>query len=226
MPFNEDYIFETLKRGTEYGIDGAVIEGKFYLVLLREKIITPFPFSQSIGVYSTNFKDIKQTIYNKILDYMQKCVTILKIENSLINCDLILDENENPFAIEFAPRPSGHNMHNNFTIHATGINMVKEYLNFIRGKSYNFSPKYIKNMMIRFFDFENCRIRKIPNFEQLKSKLNIIEYKCNIGSEVLGKVKDGNSIINRGYFIIEGGSKKTLKMNADYILNLFEKEKI
>ena len=77
-----------------------------------------------------------------------------------------------------------------------------------------------------FFDFENCRIKKAPDFEQLKSELNIIEYKCNIGSEVLGKVKDGNSIINRGYFIIEGENKDTLKKNADYILNLFEKEKI
>ena len=205
--------------GIEYGIDGAVIDGIFYLILVREKILTSYPYTQCIGYFSIN--EIKNK--DKIYDSLQKSINVLKINNCLFHADLIIDKNKEPFIIEISPRPSGHNLHNHFTILSTGVDMLEEYLNYVLNKPYNFLPKQNKNLLMRFFDFENCQITKIPPFEKIKEKYNILDFKCNINNEKLLVVKDGHSIIDRGYFIIENKSKNNLIKYADEILNMFEK---
>lgn len=221
MPFNEDMIIETLVEGTEYGVDGAVINGQYQHVLLREKINTEFPYRQCIGYYSVFNKDL----ICKVTKYLQEIISVLQLQNCLLHTDLIYNNNEF-FVIELSPRPSGHNLHNHFTILATGVNMVEQYINFVVGKKYNFKCTYKRNLLMRFYDFENCIIKQIPDFEQCKQKMKIIDYKCNINNERLTTVKDGNSIINRGYFILEDECRENLKNNSSIILNLFKKESI
>ena len=219
-PYDEDFIAETLIQGTEYGVDGAVINGNFKLVLLREKKLTNYPFTQCIGYYSITKK--QKDLLDKVNNYLTKIISVLKIQNALLHCDLMITEQGEPIVIELSPRPSGHFLHNNFTIKATGIDAVKEYLHFVLDKISNFTPVHIKEMLIRFFNFENCKITKIPNAELLKQKYNIIEYVCNLKEGDLGTVKDGHSLMNRGYFILDADTRKLLDKNAESILNNFE----
>ncbi len=222
IPFKEDYLLENLVPGKEYGIDGAVINGCFKLVLVREKILTAYPYTQCVGYYALS----KFKLYKQISAHISRLTRLLKIKNSLINCDLKINKKGEIFVIELAPRASGYNLYSTFIIYATGINLIREYLNFAQNKPYNFKPKKIKKLAMRFFNFENCRIKKAPNFEKLKSKYQILDYQCNLSSKTLEVVKEGKTLLERGYFIIKDKNKKHLEKNSNKILSLFEKENL
>lgn len=217
LPFDEDFIIEDLVEGNEYGVDAAVIDNKFHLVLVRKKINTPFPYRQSIGYYSQ--VNIDET---KLLKYLTAVTNSLKINNSLLNFDLILKDDGEIFVIELAPRPSGYNLHNLFTIQASGIDMLREYLNYISGKEYNFDNKKNRQLLMKFFDFQNCIVEKAPDFNAIAKKYNIIDYKYNIDKEKLSVVKDGQSIIGRGYVILEGKDENELSTNCAKLMQEFK----
>ncbi|WP_201062772.1 ATP-grasp domain-containing protein [Campylobacter fetus] len=210
----EDFLAETLVEGTEYGLSGAVINGVYIHILIREKLLTPLPYRQSIG-------NLSASEISEVSRYMQRVATRLNLKNCLINADLIVTPEGEPFIIELAPRPSGHYLSSTFVEIATGVNMTKEWINMILSKPFSFEPKFTKHAIIRYFDFEGRVIP--PNFEILKEELGIVKYECNING-VLGIVTDGASIMNRGYAIIVANNKQECLANTDALIKKFKKE--
>ncbi len=210
----EDFLAETLVEGTEYGLSGAVINGKYIHILIREKLLTPLPYRQSIG-------NLSAPEILEVTRYMQRVATRLNLKNCLINADLIITPEGEPFIIELAPRPSGHYLSSTFVEISTGVNMTKEWINMILGKPFSFEPKFTKHAIIRYFDFEGRVVP--PNFEILKNELGIVKYECNING-ILGKVINGASIMNRGYAIIVASNKQECLTNTDALIKKFKKE--
>lgn len=216
-PFNEDYIVESAFQGTEYGIDGAVINGVLHIILIRKKLLTNPPARQCIGYMSVKDKEL----YKRVNNYLMHVVKELGINQTVFHADM-LDDGENVFAVELSGRPSGHNLHNIFTPYAAGVDMVAEYLKFCMDMPYSFEPHNIKNMIIRYFDFEDCRAISVPDKQELLEEYPLISYECNIKEgEYLGKVKDGHSVMGRGYFILEGENEQELILNSEKILGRF-----
>ncbi len=216
--YNEDFIIEEFVSGIEYGVDCAVINNKFYIVLVREKKLRKFPETFCVGYYSVVNNSL---LISRITTYLENVVSVLKINDALIHCDLLISKGK-IFIIELSPRPSGHYLHNKFTIYATGIDMVQEYLNYINGKEYNFNPLYSKNLLIRFFDFDNCIIKKIPVLGKLEKHYKILDYVCNLSEGFLTTIESSSSLINRGYFILEANNRDKLDIYSEEILNCFK----
>ena len=225
LPLKEDFIVEEFVDGTEYGVDGAVIDGKFNFVLLREKILTSYPYRQCIGYFSIFENNI---IFNEINCYLSKVIKSLNLNNVLLHADIIYN-NKNIFIVEIAPRPSGHYLHNIFVPIVTGVNMINEFINFavpsIR-QNYSFIPKYNNCMLIKYFDFENCNILKVPDNDFLMNKYPLINFEYNNVNRVMERVIDGQSIMKRGYFILEGKNKTELEYFSKNILNEFVIENV
>lgn len=210
----EDFLIEEFINGIEYGLDAVVIDGKFHHILIREKQITPLPYRQVIA-------NISIDEIPAINIYMQKIINILKIDNCLLNTDLIITQDGRPFIIELATRPSGHYL-SKFIEITTGINTTKEWINKSLNLPYNFKPKFRKNTIIRYFDFEGDWIA--ADFNLLKDNLGIIDYRCEINS-TLPKVIDGSTIMDRGYAIIEANSKEECIKNANKLISNFKRIK-
>lgn len=220
----EDYVLEQAVFGEEYGVDGAVINGKLIIVLVRKKENTKLPIRQAISYCSVI--DSHSQIYQLIKEYLQKVISTLEYNDCLIHADIIINKSD-IFTIEISPRPSGHNLHNLFVPMATGIDMAEEYIKFLLGKEYKFEVENPKCLQIRFFDFEDKVIKKIPNVEELENNGNckLIKWVCNMKcGEYLDKVINGHSIMNRGLFIVEGNNEQDLIKQSDWILSQFEFE--
>ena len=229
-PLKEDFILETCVEGMEYGVDGAMIDGRFCLILLREKINTPYPYRQCVGYLSVIENAGTYDFICAVKKYLSDIVTVLSVNNCLLHADIIKNREGEPFIIELSARPSGHNLYNRFTPLATGVDEVEEFIRYalpMPGRMYHFEPDRIKQMIIRYFDFSDVRIKRIPDPVQMFKQYPLHDYSCSLfPGNRLGSVMDGASLMHRGYFIMEAGDRETLLGLSEELLNEFEWEKI
>lgn len=220
----EDFVLEQAVEGIEYSVDGAVIDGRLQITLLRKKIITPLPIRQPISSFSVVKTEENRKLLDRVWIHLQKVTDALGYDNCLLNADLIINDDE-IFVIEIAPRPSGHNLHNVFVPQATGIDIAEEYIKFLLGKEYRFETEDIRTIQIHFFDFEDKTIKEVPTIEELKqnNECDIIMWNCNINvGDYMNKVVNGHSIMGRGFFIVEGKDEDDLIRQSEWILSKFE----
>ncbi len=209
----EDYVLEECVEGEEYGVDGAVIDGKFYLVLLRKKENTPPPARQAVGYYSIQPED---DFYQQVKAYLERVIASLGLSECLFHADLIEGE-AGPFVIELSARPSGHNLHNLFTPLCTGVDMAEEYMKYRQGQPYNFVPKETKSMLIHYFDMEG-EICHVPCREEVEQAADhrLVAWECHIDEgDVLAPVSDGHSVMGRGYFVLEANGEADGEVSGD-----------
>lgn len=225
----EPYVLEECVAGEEYGVDGAVIDGRFQMVLLRHKENTPPPARQAVAYFSVQPSD---TFAVSVKEHMQQVVSCLGLSECLLHADIIRGE-KGPFVIELSARPSGHNLHNLFTPLCTGVDMAEEYLKYRMNMPYHFAPEVTKCMMIHYFDMQG-KVIGVPDKEAVESLLQgqkdkqgeqyckLIRWNCTIkeGDE-LKPVSNGHSLMGRGYFILEGASEELLKTKAEEVKQLF-----
>ena len=224
----EDYVLEDCVPGEEYGIDGAVVQGRFYMILLRKKINTPPPARQAVGYFACGMED---AFWQEAHDHVEKVVHCLGLKECLLHCDVIRGA-EGPFVIELSARPSGHNLHNLFTPLCTGVDPAEEYIKYRLGEPFSFVPKQIKPMMIHYFDGQG-QVARVPDRIQIETvmlrgakesaRCRLLAWRCNLmKGEVLGTVCDGHSVMGRGYYILEGTDRQQLEKTSgqimDYIL--------
>ena len=225
----EEYVLEECVAGEEYGVDGAVIDGRFQMVLLRHKENTPPPARQAVAYFSVQPSD---TFAVSVKEHMQQVVSCLGLSECLLHADIIRGE-KGPFVIELSARPSGHNLHNLFTPLCTGVDMAEEYLKYRMNMPYHFAPEVTKCMMIHYFDMQG-KVISVPDKEAVESLLQgqkdkqgeqyckLIRWNCTIkeGDE-LKPVSNGHFLMGRGYFILEGASEELLKTKAEEVKQLF-----
>lgn len=210
-----EFLRESFVEGKEYGINAAVIESEYIHVLAREKLLTPPPYRQSVGYLAT--PEIAA-----ISEYLKEVVKRLELKNCLMHADVILRKNGEPFVVELAPRPSGHYLTSDFVEIATGVNLTREWLNFVLNKPFNFEPKFLKSAMIKYFDFDYGVVP--PNFSKIKDECGIVKFKCG-DLKNLGEVKDGASLMGRGYAIIIAESEEECLEKASALMSKFTRIK-
>lgn len=225
----EEYVLEDCVPGDEYGVDGAVIQGQFHMVLLRKKVNTPPPARQAVGYFACTEED---DFWQQVYDYMSQVVRCVGLQECLLHSDLIRGE-KGPFVIELSARPSGHNLHNLFTPLCTGIDMAEEYIKYRMGDTFSFTPKCIRPMMIHYFDGQG-KVNKVPDKEAIErllqerasqdkeEQVKLIHWHCNITEgEMLSPVSDGHSVMGRGFYILEGNNKERMLEWAGVIMEQF-----
>ena len=219
----EDFVLEQMVQGTEYGLDGAVMNGKLQITLLRQKVITPLPARQAVASISMADTAEHEELYQRVYRHMQEVIEVLGYNDCLVNADIILS-GEQVFVIEIAPRPSGHYLHDVFVPQTTGVDLAEEYIRFLSGKEYGFVPKEIKCMRIQFFKFENVSITKVPQEAALRASedCRLVRWECNIKEgDCMEPVVNGPSIMGRGFFIVQGENEQDLEAQCDWVLRQF-----
>ena len=232
----EDYIAETCIPGPEYGVDGAYVDGEFRMVLLRRKKNTPPPYRQCVGYYA-QLPEEEPAFYEKCCRLMQKTGEAMGFRNCVVHADLIRERREDgtltdePFVIETSARPSGHNLSNLFTPLSTGVTLVEDFLKLalpelMDSRNENaeglFRPEKTRKLLIRYFDLAKGTVRSVPDPGELKERYPLLDYVCHIRpGDQLAEVRDGASVMGRGYYILEGENDAQLdaadeKLRAEF----------
>lgn len=216
---DEPYVLEECAQGEEYGVDGALIDGKFCMVLLRKKENTPPPARQAVGYFSVASTD---ELWKQTADYMEKVTACMGLDECLFHADIIKTD-EGFFVIELSARPSGHNLHNLFTPLCTGVDVAEEYIRHRIGLPCHFSAEEVRPMLIHYFDMQG-KVGRVPDQKEVQQRIDakLIEWECHIREgEELRPVTDGHSLMGRGFFVLEGGDEKELRKQAEEVKKLF-----
>lgn len=216
---DEPYVLEECIEGEEYGVDGAVTEAGFQMVLLRKKENTPPPARQAVGYFSVL---PSEEFWQQVHDYMDRVICCLGLKECLLHADIIRS-NSGPFVIELSARPSGHNLHNLFTPLCTGVDVAEEYIKYRMGLPYSFIPDGTEIMMIHYFDMQG-KVNRVPGRKEVEqeAKAELIVWECNMkAGEELKPVSDGHSVMGRGYFVLKGDDYSHLREQAEVVKGLF-----
>ena len=219
FPCEEDFIVEDAIGGTEYGVDGLVFNGDFHTVLIRKKIITLPPYRQCVGYLSiTEANDDRIT--SVVQSYMEKLTSAIELKDGVVHADIMIEDNK-PFVIEMSARPSGHRLHDLFTPMVTGVDMISVYIDYCSGKSNSIAPQKREDIyLIRYFDIET-EVRRIPNRSHMMDKYNLLEYECNMVEGEKKKIKDGHSLMGRGFFVLKDKTEELACKKANELLREF-----
>lgn len=216
---DESYVLEECAQGEEYGVDGALIGDRFYMVLLRKKENTPPPARQAVGYFSVSPSN---KLWQVVQMHMERIITCLGLRECLFHAD-IMKTADGIFVIELSARPSGHNLHNLFTPLCTGVDVVEEYIRYRLGLPCHFNTKEVKSMLIHYFDLQG-KMKRVPDQKEVRKAIGdrLVEWECHIKEgEELAPVSDGHSLMGRGFFVLGGGDEKELQRQAETVKNLF-----
>lgn len=212
---NDNTLVEELLSGKEYGVDGVIQEGKFKVVLIREKTMTDLPYRQETQYICP--ANITSELEDEIENVIDNACKTAKLDNCLINADVLVD-NGKIYIIEMAGRPAGYFISKKIIPAVTGVNFLLEGIKLALNKKCDFTIKEKNILIVDFLDYIYGEILELPANSELE-KLDFI-YESNIHFKcgaVIKKITSGQDIYNRGYIILKLD-------NFDDILN--KKEKI
>ncbi|KOP82297.1 acetyl-CoA carboxylase biotin carboxylase subunit family protein [Cytobacillus solani] len=217
---DEATLIESFIEGTEYGIDGRIVNGKFELLLIREKILTNLPFRQEIGYLAP--ARIHPPLEQSIILILQQLTTLIQANNCLFHADIIIN-NDGIFVIESSGRPAGLNLMTHFIPHVIGFNPISNFIAYLMGKAlYCPNIKVNKVYMICFFDLKPGIVKVIPQKDKDFNVQKVLYYDCQLRvNEFIHVVKQGKDIVNRGYFIVCGDDFKNCEGIAENIFSKF-----
>ena len=179
----DDYIFQEYKQGKTVCIVGHIYQSKVNIDLIYDIEISAPPYCAEIGfIFPSSFDYLK----NNITNYLQKFSEYIKLDNSPFMLDLIIDDSDNFYFIDFSARLSNsiydlmyytdnkdylYNITNkilndvNFTVKTSKCFIKKHFSTYqtdsnINDKgivSYKLSNKKLDNMFKNDFDICDCK---------------------------------------------------------------------
>lgn len=216
----EDSLIESFIDGIEYGIDGVVIDNDFKLILVREKILTKLPYRQEITYIAPAKLD--NLIINEINNYIGRVCKVLKLNNCLINADLII-KNREITIVEIAGRPAGLNISSIVVPYVTSVNVLKEGIKLALNLETDFNVKTGKPLVLLFLATPVGKVIKTPDYDSIINMESVYKYEPNIEEgDILAEIKDGTDIYSRGYVMTQGNTLEEALNVAQSILNIFE----
>ncbi len=221
---SDEYLLEEKFIGEEFGIDAQILQGELQVVLIRKKENTPPPNMQAVGYFSQFDTVYKGDLFADSEQLLKAVAQELSLDNCLLHADLLVSETDFCL-VEVSGRPSGHNLHNKFTIYATEFDMVENFIHFQQtGLNQLCSPK--KNCVcIHYFDLSEGIVTSVPSVEDVLATISPVEYQCNIAKgDILSTVKEGPSLMERGYFIIDGIDCEEIEHKIKTIKSMFQIE--
>ncbi|MCR5595078.1 MAG: ATP-grasp domain-containing protein [Lachnospiraceae bacterium] len=222
---NDDYIIEDAIVGTEYAVDGVVEGCNFEMMLIRRKELTPPPYRQALS-YMVMMPGEDARIEKVIREYMGRICEVLGFKDCFLHTDVcILGHQIN--AIEMSASPAGRHVYDELIPMATGIDPTEQLLRYIAGEAHCFQPLNMKRMLLQYFDAEHCFVHGIPEKDEVAALLpegvRLRSWECKMKLlDYLGSINDEKSLLDRGYFIIEGKNERLLDEAVDIIRNSFD----
>lgn len=219
-----DLISDKVYAGVEYGADGVMDGAAFNLVFLRKKI-TSSSAGETAGYISVpEVTTAQQKLRDMVEGYLTQAATVLGLKNCLIHADLVIARSK-IYTMGISVSIAGNCIYDVFIPAASGVDMTEQYLRSRIGAPYSYQPVKTAQMVIRYFDLPAGIVSRVPEREMVEwfcrekcGGIALEMWVCHVrvGDE-LEKNASEQTVMERGYFILSGGSEEMLLVAAEGI---------
>ncbi len=209
---DKDLLIEEVIEGDEYSCDFFVKDDRITLYLLLKKALTEFPYRQEITYEDNSLTNEEKEL---ISNYVCQCAKVLKINNTVVTCDLILSP-KGPYIVDIAARFPGNYVCR--IAKAKGEDLGRMYLDFIFN---NKLPEISQNLPKAYFSMFNINsgvLVSVP--DSVHTATFIAENNLKVGEKIT-KVTNGRGLLNRGFALCLDANIEVAKQKVDNYLKHF-----
>lgn len=210
---DDEMLIEEFIVGTEYSGNFFVLDGEIKPYLISQKTMTEVPYRQELKYTSLSLAD---PIVETITTYIGKCAQVLGINNSVLNCDVIVCPGRGPFVVDISARFPG-----NYLGHVAkfkGIDLGRLYVDFILNHRLPNIPKTTIRSYMSLLEIGSGTILSIP--DSIKTESFLAQNNLKIGDKIT-KAINGRDLLSRGFAICLDNNIDLAKQRVDEYLKQF-----
>lgn len=192
-------------EGPEFGIDAAVVDGRFHGLCVRRKEVTPLPFRLATGVRTPPMLSAAQ--HARLMDAAARACAALGLDDCLAHIDIVLGKEDAPVIIELAGRPSGFRISSNFVPLVTGVDPAREMIRHCLGMAPDFAPTRELAGVMRMISCPPGRVVSVEGLERARGVPGIAVLECSLRpGDVARRADSGSSVLGNGHLIGTGAT--------------------
>lgn len=204
--FEGDALIETVIDGAEYGVDGAVYEGRAEVWLVRRKQVTQ-------GAYRADMAYVAVAEPDAVIgETVLAAVRAVGLTDCLFHADVIVDAAGVAHIIELSGRPSGMNISAKLLPLATGVDVVASAIGYLsRQAAFPAAPREVRPAALVYFPFEAGRVVSVGEVQAPAPWEGVVEIECplKVGDQ-LQKPSGCADFLKRGYALMQGKTEAEL----------------
>ena len=221
QPGDVETLIEEFILGDPSGLDGAVIDGKFTLTLLRDKQLTPLPYRVETS-YAAPAR-FGPDIYAQVVKIMDEGTAALGLNNCLVHADLIIPDNGSPVIIEFSGRPSGLFIASKMVPASTGVDFIGEGIKLALGEKTDFCPRQQRPVVLWYFPLPRGRIEAVPSADLIRCRVGVLDFVCLLKpGDQLDEITTARDVLTRGFILTTENTLEGAFCRAEHVSNLFK----
>lgn len=211
----EEYI-----EGTEFTIDGLVVNGSHFPLCVSYKDMHKKNTSVSMTQTYSNYSNIFD--YDKLRTQNKNLVEKISIPFGLTHTEYRF-HNGNYYLIEIAARGGGSNLSSKIVPYMSGVDNYSYFIKGALGEDTNDDELKLiklcdeKLAIMQFFDFGSGRIKKINGVDRLRKSRFLLDYNINVNvGDFIEEPRFGS--MRPGHFTIVGNDLNELIEEKDILL--------
>jgi biotin carboxylase len=220
QPADVETLIEEFILGDPSGLDGAVVDGKFTLTLLRDKQLTSLPYRVETS-YAAPAR-FGPDIYAEVVKIIGKGTAALGLNNCLVHADLIIPETGSPVIIEFSGRPSGLFISSKMVPASTGVDFIGEGIKLALGEKVDFCPRQQRPVVLWYFPLPCGRIESVPSADLVRCKVGVLDFVSLLKpGDQLHEITTARDVLTRGFIVTTDNTLEGAFCRAQQVSNLF-----
>jgi biotin carboxylase len=200
LPAPQATFVERVIAGREIGIDGAMIGAEFYLVLVRDKELTPLPYRLGRGYLAP--AAIDEPSRQAVADAVRRAARTFGLRDCLLHADVIVDRDGAAHVIEMAGRPSGFHITSRMIPATLGMSPLREIISHLLGDTADLTPRQHHGSVLRMLRAEPGTVRAVTGIEAALAMPGVVACETFLGpGDVVVPQVDGRTGFRCGYLL-------------------------
>ncbi len=193
-------ILEKFVVGEEVSVESMTHKGRTEILGISDKVRTGDPYRTDLKViYPTSFS---QEIQDKIVSLVKRVIKVVGVDNCPTHTEILVNQGDLQI-VEIAARGGGFDLFNSVVPAISGVDVLKESINFALGNEASIKPKFKKAAILHFFKEKPGTLVRIMGEKEAKSIPGVIDLLVSVKpGEKVSEYTCGDDRI--GHFIAEG----------------------